>query len=142
MVLVPLKCTCMPSLLQVFLNFSPKPCMYWTTIEMFLCFLLLMVTLVLKLLVCWVSVGLGPHCFCVCVQSCAAVCLRPNWGRDKIVMLFLCGAVLWISLFDYWKLLYPCVLKCCIHYVWRLCSSCYPNEGIGQFMLVFCILWC
>ena len=36
MVLLPLKCTCIPLLLHVLLNLSPSPSMYGTTMEMFL----------------------------------------------------------------------------------------------------------
>ena len=36
MMFVPLKCTSIPSLLHVLLHFFPNPCMYGTTMEMFL----------------------------------------------------------------------------------------------------------
>ena len=38
MVFEPLKCTCIPFLLHVLLNFSPNPCIYGTTMERFLWF--------------------------------------------------------------------------------------------------------
>ena len=57
-VFVPLKCTCIPLLLHVLLNLSPSPCMYGTTMEMFL-LLLLLVPLLLLLLLGWMSIELG-----------------------------------------------------------------------------------
>ena len=51
MVFEPLKCTYIPFLLHVFLNFPLNPCIYGTTMEMLL-LLLLLVPLLLWLLLC------------------------------------------------------------------------------------------
>ena len=51
MVLLPLKCTWKPKLLQVFLNFSPIPFVYGTMMEMFLLLDPLMLV----------------HCDCLCI---------------------------------------------------------------------------
>ena len=48
-VLLPLKCTCIPFLLHIFLNFSPVPGMYGTTMVMFFLLLLLSCRLLLLL---------------------------------------------------------------------------------------------
>ena len=57
MVFEPLKCTCIPLLLHVLLNFSPNPCMYGATMKMFLLLLLLLLLLVqfMLLVVLWLS---------------------------------------------------------------------------------------
>ena len=54
----PLKCTCIPFLLHLLLNFSPNPCRNGTTTEMFLLLLLMLVPLLLWVLLCWLSVEL------------------------------------------------------------------------------------
>ena len=57
MVFDPLRCTCIPFQLHVLLNFSPNPCMYETTMKMFLLWLL--VPLLLLLVVFWLSAEVG-----------------------------------------------------------------------------------
>ena len=65
--LVPLECTCIPLLLHVLLNLSPSPCIYGTTIEMFLLLLLLLVPLLDLLLLGWLSVEFCPL-WMLCLQ--------------------------------------------------------------------------
>ena len=57
MVFEPLKCTCIPFLLHVLFNFSPNPCMYGTTMKMFLMLLLLVPFVLLLLLLLSAEVG-------------------------------------------------------------------------------------
>ena len=68
MVCVPLKCTCIPLLLHVFLNLFHSPCMCGTIMEMFLLLMLLLVPLLLLLLLGWLFLSSVPL-LVLCLQS-------------------------------------------------------------------------
>ena len=72
MLLFPLKCTCMPTLLRVFLNFSLSPLVYSTTINMFL--------YLEPVLFCWLLLTLC-GLFVLCLWLNCICCLLRAWGE-------------------------------------------------------------
>ena len=64
MAFVPFKCTCIPLVLHVLLNFSPIPCMYGTTMVIPAVVFVIFQSLEDCL---WIWV---PGCCCFCIQIC------------------------------------------------------------------------
>ena len=133
---VPLKCTCMPCLLHVLLNFSPKPWMHGITFEMFLFCLLLL--LFLLLLLDWASVWLLMLLWLCLSWNCCCTGLQPSWGTGKPWVLSLGGLVPWLGPLVCWIPLWPCGLECCIQCSWLLWSDCCPSVSTGLYVLVSC----
>ena len=72
--------------------------------EMFLCLLLLVVILVLRLLVCWVSVGLGSLLlFCLCSKLCCNLLRAQLEKRQDCNALLMWSSSLGKS--DHWRVL-------------------------------------
>ena len=116
MVLVSLKGTCMPCFLQVFLNFSTNPCMYGTTKKIFLCLLVLVVTLVLRLLVCWVSVGFESLLLlCLCSKLCFSLFKAQVGKRQNYNAL-----LMWSSSFDKYVWLLETTVAMCLGVVYTM----------------------
>ena len=118
-VLVPLKCTWIPFLLHNFLNFSPVPDMYGTTMVMFL---------LLLLLSCWWTFD------------------ATGWVANQEIgtgeVLILC---VWVPcpVGPVWmRLPWLCVLMCWRHFVWQWCDGSCPSVDIGPCGLVSCKLKC
>ena len=118
-VLVPLKCTWIPLLLHSLLNFSAVLLMYGTT--MVVLWLVLLAGLLLLLLVLVGRAGCGGW-----VNLCSHWFNAQwgNWQRWRAVLM--CESS-FPSCFGWKTLFWPCVLGCCIHFVWLWCGGCCPS---------------
>ena len=139
-VFVPLKWTWMPSLLQVLLNFSPKPCMYGMPMEMFLFVGPLLLSLLLLLLLCSSALLLLLWlCFC---RNCCCNFFRAQLGNwHSLSALLRCSNILFRSsgVLDTTLALWPKVFYTLFLAVMKwLLSQC----RVGLCVLVSCkLLW-
>ena len=121
--------------LHVLLNFSPSQCLYGTTMQMFLLFMLLLDPLLLLLLVGWLSMELGwLLVWCLCSNFCCSL-FKVHVGKWQACRAILCGQVPCVEIAGYVILLWPCVPRCCKHCVWPQWSDYCPSIDIGLYTM-------